>query len=186
MLIQATEQCVPKAKPRTRRHYKPLWENPRALTAVKKKKQAWTRYLASDEGTDYIMYLRYKKARNTARKEARRAVKINEREMANACKENPKKFWAYTKSKTKPTERIPTMKDEGYEITDDQAKADAFNDFFSSVFTKEDLLNIPVMESRDIPKFDIPNITVDMERKKLAELKTHKSPPVVITFILGS
>jgi hypothetical protein len=60
-VMQATEQCVPKAKPRTRRHYKPLWENPQALAAVKKKKQAWTRYLASEEGMDYIMYLRLKR-----------------------------------------------------------------------------------------------------------------------------
>jgi hypothetical protein len=40
------------------------------------------------------------------------------------------------------------------------------------------------MESRDIPKFDIPNITVDMVRKTLAELRQTKAP-VVTTFILG-
>jgi hypothetical protein len=62
------------------------------------KKQAWQRYLASKEGADYNLYI---EARNVARKEVWKSVKLFEKSLAKKCKTDPKAFWAYAKSKSK-------------------------------------------------------------------------------------
>ena len=65
---------------------------------------------------------------------------------------------------------------DGTTATDNKEKAEAFNDFFCSVFTDENLNNIPPVEEKN---FDFPlssvSITPDKVFKKLKSLKKNKS-----------
>ena len=64
-------------------------------------------------------------------------------------KTNPKSFWNMVRQKTKVKDGISDLVGQnGQKITDDSKKAECLNDFFVSVFTKEDLTNIPDMPDR--------------------------------------
>jgi len=57
----------------------------------------------------------------------------------NSARSNPKAFYRYVNSKTKSQVRIADLiQDDGTEVTDIKEKAELFNKFFSSVFTRED------------------------------------------------
>ena len=100
----------------------------------------------------------------------------------SVCKENPKKFWKYVRSKTKDRNDIGHLKitDESGKVnfvSDDKVKSNIFSDYFSSVFTCEpkdefqplkQLLPTNNMDITLIPECDV--------AKKLHDLKTNKSP----------
>merc|ERR1711860_443482 len=92
---------IPKSNVIARR--KPLWMNKEALAKVKQKHHAWKRYQQTRDGLDYTEYIR---ARNDAKKAARKAVKTFERKLANNIKADPKSFWQYAKRKTTTKSRI--------------------------------------------------------------------------------
>ena len=153
---------------------KPLWMNAAALRKVRLKHSAYRRYLTTKEGQDYIDYIT---ARNSAKKAVRKATRDFEAKIARETKQNPKSFWSYYKSKTSTNPGISSLNDaNGREGTDDQGKANLLNDFFCSVFTNEDLTNIPDPPTLNINK-DFPNlvITKDMVLKKLKQLRINKS-----------
>jgi hypothetical protein len=50
--------------------------------------------------------------------------------------------------------------------------ADILNDFFVSVFTKEDMNNMPVVEQEEVHEMGQIIITAEMIRKKIKELGT--------------
>lgn len=123
------------------KHKRPTWMDDRLLSRIKKKKSAFDRYRQTREGQDYLEYAR---ARNSAKAEARRAIRDYEREIAKRAKQNPKAFYKYANSKMKTRTKITDLKTkDGSEVTTDKGKAEEFNRFFSSVFIDEDLNSIP-------------------------------------------
>ena len=74
--------------------------------------------------------------------------------------------------------RITNLSDDaGNLVTNDKEKANLMNQYYSSVFTKEDMSNLPNFEER---VFDHPlsefDITPEMVKKKLEKLNPSKSP----------
>ena len=69
-----------------------------------------------------------------------------------------KRFWTYIKNQR--NDPPPLIKD-GSLILDDYAKANKLNDYFTSVFTKEDTSQIPIMNFTSYP--DSPPIRVTHE-----------------------
>ncbi len=56
--------------------------------------------------------------------------------------DNSKKYWQYADSKLKTKSQVPHLKiNETNYTSSKQEKVDILNDFFSSVFTKEDFSN---------------------------------------------
>jgi len=149
-----------------------------AIKKVKKKHHAWKRYTQTKDGKDYESFA---KARNQARWETRKAKRDFEQKIASECKGNPKAFWRYTRSKTKPRPAVPdltTIGPDGLRCTtsDDTEKASVLSKMFKDAFTDEDLTNIPYVP-------DLPNvtpiadldITSDAVLKLLQNVKTNKS-----------
>ena len=72
-----------------------------------------------------------------------------EKQVAENIKTNTKAFWNYVQSKTKTRNAVGSLISEtGDIVTDGLRKAQMLNNFFTSVFTKEDVTNIPIFESR--------------------------------------
>ena len=176
---QALDRYVPKAggnlKSKTPWRKQPLWMNEKALSKVKKKKAAFARYVQTREGKDYQEYA---KARNQAGAECKRAIKQYEKSMANKAKSNPKAFYAYANSKMKTKQGIAELIDEkGNTATSNKDKADTLNRFFCSVFTQEDVNEVPQCEKRKI-RSELTNVIFTREeiRRKLEKLDPGKSP----------
>ena len=68
--------------------------------------------------------------------------------MADNIKTSSKKFYAYVRSKSKAKDSISSIKNkEGFTITDDSEICDELNDYFSSVFTRENSVP-PIFKSK--------------------------------------
>ena len=121
--------------------------NNRALDKVRRKNTAFKKYLNSREDQDYSEYC---KERNKARKATRQAVKDFEKLLAKEAKRNPKAFHKYVNSKTKVRSGISELETNDGLAISDQEKSEALNTFFTSVFTKEDLTEIPTCVTHQV------------------------------------
>ena len=89
-------------------------------------------------------YVKFKNAEREASKLVRKAKRDLERKIAKNIKVDTKFFFKYARSMLKVKSSVGPLADEnGNVITDDQKTADTFNEYFSSVFTKEDLSHMP-------------------------------------------
>ena len=122
---------------------KPKRMNPNVMAKIRKKKKAFNIYLKSKEGEDYLKYIA---ARNEAKNELRKAVIKFEREFAKKAKADPKAFYRYVNSRSKTKPVISSLHGKGGELIQDETRmAEEFNGFFASVFTTEDVSNVPVV-----------------------------------------
>jgi hypothetical protein len=144
-----------------------------------KKHRLWTRY---QETRDRAVEVQYKKIRNKVRKETRETNKNIQRDIAKACKDNPKKLWQFVNSKNKTSRSIGNISISDplgklRLIENDSEKAEAFWDHFQKVFTIEpvfDLLEeLPQVATAGMPLIAFPE---DDIRKKLSKLRSNKSP----------
>ena len=85
-------------------------------------------------------------------------------------------FWAYVKSKGQEFTGVAPLKNQdGFLQSDTKARANILNEQFKSVFTREDLSNIPDTGESDITAMQ--NIKIDLKgvHKLLKNLKVHKA-----------
>jgi hypothetical protein len=166
---------IPKVK-KNGKKFKPKWLNGTIKKSVKKKHELFKKYMKSQQSYDYRQYLFYRNECNRVVKKAKRQY---ERKLAKECKENPKYFWRYVQSKTKSSTGISSLNNaDGKLSVSDQEKADTLNSFFASVFTKENLDNVP--ETEEGSRSDgvlLPDIQVTPEavKNKLKELNPTKA-----------
>lgn len=170
---EATSQFVPKSKPPNKRK-KPLWMTAELLCKVRDKQAAYRKYMNTKERTDYLKYAR---VRNQLKWSCRKAARDHERNIAGNAKNNPKAVFSYAKKKMKTKTGIADLTKTGGEIvSSSKEKADVLNEFFSSVFTKEDKSSIPDFKkvSYNEPLLDL-TITPEQVLKKLKELNPNKA-----------
>ena len=100
------------------------------------------------------------------------------RVIASAVKKNAKRFWSYVKSKTTTRESVSSLvKPDGSKPESDLEKDEILQTFFSSVFTQEDMENMPLLSQVDFdsPLNDIKFTSEDVY-ELLSKLKPTKSP----------
>ena len=125
-------------------------------------------------GNDYQVYV---KLCNAATHWVRSAKIEFERILADEIKENPKSFWSCVRSKTKVKKGISDLdKDDGTRTQNDVEKENVLNDFFASVFTREDLKSIPDPETKlngaPLEGYEIRCNEVEKKSKKLNPSKS--------------
>ena len=159
----------------TKSRRKPLWFNENAHHKVRKKKKCHDRYRQTLEGKDYCEYTW---TRNQAKWACKKAIRYFEKLIVKEAKSNPKAFYNYVNSKAKTRLTVSDLINnrESTVASNDKEKADALNIFFSSVFTQEDLQNIPAFEDRCenfLSSVDLSDEAIMVNFKKL---KHNKSP----------
>ena len=183
----AVQKCVPCYKDQQSNVLpnKPIWMKSSTEKLVKAKQHAWVKFLNTKHPDHYELY---KTARNRVTHAVTDDRKEYEKGIAKEIKNNIKAFWKYVNRNRKNKCRIPNLiKKNGQFTTSDEEKANALNNQFCSVFTHEDVNNIPEFPERAIHSY-LTRIYISKEKvlKKLQNLNADKSsgPDEVHPFIL--
>jgi hypothetical protein len=151
------------------------------LRLIRKKKRLWKHYTSSkDCARDYAQFEAYKKVQNEVRKAVKKAKRDFEKKLAKNAKKNSKMFWSYMKQKTSNRVTVGPLVRDGVVITDDKEMSEVLNQQYCSVFTRENLANMPEVEqnfhfSQDQELQDI-KFTRETVKAKLAKLKPNSAP----------
>ena len=152
----------------------PLWLNKEILRDIKLKHKAWNKYLFTRQKSDFDAY---SKIRNHSTFMVRKSRLLFEAKLATNVKVNPKKFWSYVNQTIKVKPGVSTLeREDGTVIEKDADIAEALNDYFCSVFTRENLDSIPSLPPR-ISGISLTDIQMTSQEvlQQLLRLKPHKS-----------
>ena len=90
-------------------------------------------------------YANYKEALNIATTEIRKSKRTFEQKLAGNIKNDSKSLYVYVRSKQKVRDNVgPLENNRGNIISDGFQMAEVLNEYFSSVFTTEDISSLPV------------------------------------------
>ena len=99
-----------------------------------------------------------------------------EHDLARNIKYNPKAFWKYSGTKLKAKSKLGDLLNSNVELTCDNTEKDnILNSTFTSVFTRENTIYIPTLDSviNGAPLQDL-STSQQMVEHKLSKLKTYK------------
>jgi ribonuclease P/MRP protein subunit RPP40 len=154
------------------------WANRETTKCRRAKEKAWKKYrMLKDDAT----YEKYKNKLSAANKSNKEAQKDFEKRLAKNIKNDSKSFFAYIRSKQRTKDKVgPLRHQDGALVIDDQDGADLLNKYFSSVFTQEDLTNVPepkiMFQGRSEQKLTELRVSTKEVLIKLEKLKVDKSP----------
>ena len=163
---------VPLREIRSVRKPKAIWMTHGAVKLVAKKRKVFAKY----KDNYHPAVRRADKAANRAVKKAKKQF---EKKLAQNIKQDKKSFFAYMRSKCKTKTQIGTLTDSmGQCLNGLQEVVDEFNNYFSSVFTIEDTLNIPepvaMFHGPDSDRLLKIDFSVEDVKKKLSKLRPDK------------
>ena len=97
-----------------------------------------------------------------------------------------KKFWNYVNSKRRDRSGVSPLLKNNKEVSDSRGKAEILNEQYDSVFTNEDIENMPTMPNRGIPSLPDIDLNVNGITKLLHELNPNEAngPDQVPTRVL--
>ena len=102
----------------------------------------WKTYRHNGSEEDYTIY---KQTLNQATAEIRNSKRNYEHKCAFDIKHDSKRFYAYVRSKQKVQDNVGPLKgSDGNIITEGFLMAENLNEYFSSLFTREDIGALPV------------------------------------------
>ena len=119
-------ELVPISKPSKRNMY-----SEQTKKAFKQKQKAFKHWKRTGTGK-----AEYESCRKNAQRLARSDTYAMEQRVLNS--HDPKRFYSYVKSKSKAQEIIPAIKKDGNLILDKQEKTKLLNEYFSTVYTRDD------------------------------------------------
>ena len=174
--FKIVQECVPMKNRRTT-NVKPKWWNKEITECLREKKQAHNNYKSNNNNENYIKFVELRRKAKKLIKQSKRSTEIH---VANQSKTNPKEFFSFIRQKRVTTSSIgPIINENGDYTSDDEQVCCILNSFFASVFTAEDLNNIPTMPDISINNNEILNSITVTERdvlKCIDKLKVNKSP----------
>ena len=151
-----------------------------ASRKIKYKQMMWKTYRHTGSEEDYAIY---KEALNQATAEIRNSKRSYEQKIAFNIKHDSKSFYAYVRSKQKVQDKVgPLEGSDGNIITEGFLMAENLNEYFSTVFTREDISTLPVLETkfegRECDYLGQLTVTPKMVAMKIRDMKDNKSPGV--------
>ena len=144
-----------------------------AIREIVFKQTMWRVYRRTRKVEDYA---NYKEALNLTTTEIRKFKRTFKEKLAGNIKNDSKSSYAYVRSKQKVRDKVePLENNRGNLISDVFQMAEVLNEYFSSVFTTEDISSLPV----PFTKFEgnksehLRKLFVTPEIKKMKDNKSH-------------
>lgn len=164
-------QTIPNKKCKQKRS---LFMTREALALKKRKDRSFKRYRQTESEEDHR---KYKRDRNKLRSLTRKLRTDFEKRLVSDLKRSSKPFWKYCKSRIKSQGRIGKLiKSDGDEALASADKVTEFSQFFASVFTKEDMQNLPAPAQVVQESLNYIDITREKVKCKLLQMNSTKSP----------
>ena len=137
------DKCVPlkQGKRSKKKHL-----SKEAIRKIKYKQIMWKSYKHTGSEEDYAIY---KETPHQATAEVQNSKRSYEQKIVfNKTKYDSKRFYAYVRSKQKLQDKVGLLEGSGGNIiTEGFLMAEKINDYFCSVFTREDISALPVLET---------------------------------------
>lgn len=169
------EKFVPLAKITNK---KSKWVTREVIRCRRAKERAWKEYVRS--GKNNRLFEIYKTKRNLAVKVNNKSKFEFEKKLALNIKKDCKSFYSYVRSKQRSKVKVgPICDNNGCIVSDTVESNNTFNKYFASVFTTEDVSNIPEtvqIFDNSLTPLDNIEISEDLVFRKLGDLKLDKSP----------
>ena len=164
---------VPHKMVRPGDRHKPPWMRYKSVEKGRKAKRSrWIKARDSGLFSDLLIFDSEKKKFEDTIKTAKAHY---EDKLVDRINDNPKLFWNYTRHFTKTNSSVDVLEIDGRKITEDHEKADALNNFFTSVLINEPPIDsLPNQPNVDFILRDF-HITPQMVREKLLRLKQNKA-----------
>ena len=143
------DNCVLTYRPKEK---KSLYSNSEVFCLKRRKNHLWKRYLSTHSSVDLS---NFKLVNNQLRSLTCNLRKDYKKKLVQGVKSRPKAFWQYINSRTKGYPSVTELvSSDGSVIHSDIEMATLFNEYFSTVFTCEDITNIPTVDSHGSPLLD--------------------------------
>ena len=153
---------------------KPKWLTKDISRLLKQKKSAW-RIARLYRNSETIA--RYEQLEKTVKNKIRKAKKSMEKELSMSKDKNGRKFSNYIKSKTQVKISVGPLKNADGNLTaEDSEMATILNDYFSSVFSEEDLSQLPEKQSETGSVFEMVLIDRKKIKNKINKLRGDSAP----------
>jgi len=155
---------------------KPMWLSHKALKIVKHRHKIFRKYKDSSHPA-------CKKANRQASKVVHQSRRTFESKLGSKIKDDKKSFFAYARCKAKSKVKVePLVGLDGVEVEDTLQIAEVFNNQFSSVFTAENMTEVPcsptMFTGSENDKLSDIIFTEDEVLKRLQRLREDKSAGV--------
>ena len=174
--LKVVQECVP-TKNRRPQNSKPKWWSKKIADCLRVKKDAHNKYKSNNNNENYIRFIELRRKAKRLIKQSKRSTEIH---VANQSKTNPKEFYSFIRQKRVTTSSIgPIINVNGDYTSDEEQVCCILNSFFASVFTAEDLSNIPALPDVLINGNNVLNSIIVTEREVLKcidKLNVNKSP----------
>ncbi|PIK40492.1 hypothetical protein BSL78_22653 [Apostichopus japonicus] len=173
-------------KNRRRKSSMPHWMNKKVRCAIRQKRRMWKLFRRTKSESLLAKFKIHQLKVECLVSDA----KLNfEKSIALKIKDNPKAFFSYVRSKQKVKDAIVSLRAPQADkiVTDSQDLADLLNDYFVSVFTREDTSSIPDFQGgSDRPKLDTVLFSDDVVLKELLRLNVSKAsgPDAIHPYLL--
>ena len=136
----------------------------------RRKQRCYNRARLSHHPEDWQLYYQLKKE---CQKECQSAYNRYIYDSGNG--QITKRLWSFIKSKKKDQCSIPPIHCNDITITDSQGKSNIFNEYFTSIFTQEDLSSVPELNDSPFPEISPISVSVDGVANLLQNLNPHKA-----------
>ncbi len=141
LLFSVADQCIPKTSLSTRKRNH--WLSEDTLRMIRKKKRPFKLAKRSRLEKDFR---KYRDISNRLRSLTTRDHRDHLEEITKDLSTDPRPFWRWLKNARDHCPRLPDLHLAGRVISSGKEKADAFGEYFRSVFTQEDINSLRRLE----------------------------------------
>ena len=174
--MSVRNNCIPQKNTSADKHVQPAWFNKDIAKQIGERQRAYNRSKLIPTQENFEIHKQH--CRNVD-KSIKKAKLENEDRIAAAAKNNPKVFFAHANSRKPIRNAIGPLKDaQDNIISTDEGMADLLNEYFASVYTEEDLQNMPTAPAvyqGNEPLCKV-NLTIERVHEKIRKLDPNKSP----------